>query len=270
VRVGAAVGEHERQPALRLPQSCGSTGTSQLSGDAQILAFAQREVHLDRIELGDSREQRLRADEVANLGRRDRRDAIDEGRHPGEADIELGGLDCGLCRLDGCLRRVMGAHVVVELTLRNRALLRQRAVAGEIALSLCELRAALREVRARLRQRALERPPVDLEEDIPPPDPCALAVVALDQVSGHLRPDLGVDVAIEGGEPLASDLDAFGRHGHDADGRGGWRRRRRGLAAFSAAGCRKKRSSGHHGRLKSSHVHLTGYPTGRHAQNGDW
>ena len=62
------------------------------------------------------------------------------------------------------LRRVVRADVVVELALRDGALLGERPVAREVALGLGELRLRLGELRLRLRQRRLERPAIDLEQ----------------------------------------------------------------------------------------------------------
>ena len=81
--------------------------------------------------------------------------------------IQLRRLDRGLRRLHRGLRREIGLDVVVELALRNRALLRRAAGrAATIALGLAELRLRLRELRLGLRQRRLERPRIDLEQHL--------------------------------------------------------------------------------------------------------
>ena len=127
-------------------------------------------------DLRDRRQQRRRPDEIADLRGGDRRDAVDERRDAGEAEIQLRGLDRGLRRRDRRLRRVVRAHVVVELTLRDRALLGQRLVARQIALGLGELRLRLGQPRPRLGERGLERPPIDLEQHLALADEGALLI----------------------------------------------------------------------------------------------
>ena len=80
LRVDAAVGEHERQAALRLPQLRRTAAAAELVGDAEVLLLAQREVRLDRIDLRHRRQQRRGPDQIADLRRRDRGDAVDERR----------------------------------------------------------------------------------------------------------------------------------------------------------------------------------------------
>ena len=90
-----------------------------------------------------------------------------------------------------------------------------------------------------LAQRRLERAAIDLEEHLALPHVGAFAVGAAQQVAGDLRPDLGVDDAVEGGDPLAGDRDALGRHGDDRDRRRRRRRRRGGGVLVAAAGGRR-------------------------------
>src|SRR4029079_16075971 len=103
--------------------------------------------------------------------------------------------------------RVVRADVVVELTLGDRPLFSQRTVAGEIPLCLGKLRTARGKVRLSLRQRALERPLVDFEQDLAFPDGRALAVIPFDEISRDLRSNLGVDVSVKGRQPLTRELD---------------------------------------------------------------
>ena len=74
-RIYAAVGEHQRQAGRAFPGLAGVARTVDAAGDAQILLLAQREIRLDRIDLRHRREQRRRADQIADLGRRDGGDA---------------------------------------------------------------------------------------------------------------------------------------------------------------------------------------------------
>ena len=87
--------------------------------------------------------------------------------------------------LHGGLRRQVGLDVVVELALRDGALLGERPVALEIALGLPELRLRLGELRSRLRQHGLERPWIDLEQHLPLANERALLVGAPHQVAAE-------------------------------------------------------------------------------------
>ena len=83
---------------------------------------------------------------------------------------------------------------------------------------------------ARLVEGRAERARVDAEEQLALLHQRALAVVPGEQVALHLRPDLGVDVALGRPDELAHDAHVAlrdGRH-HDGYGRRG---RRRGAAA---------------------------------------
>ena len=150
-----------------------------------------------------------------------------------EPDVELGRLHRGRRGFHGGLRREIGLDVVVELTLRNRALAREGPIALQIALGLAELRLRLGQLRPRLREHRLERPAIDLEEHLALAHHRAFVVVALEQIAGHLRANLRVDVAVERRNPFARQRDPFGCDRDDADL--GWRRRRRrGVAGLAS------------------------------------
>src|SRR5260370_28845330 len=110
--------------------------------------------------------------------------------------LRLGGLYSGFggeIRLDS----------VVELTLGNGTLLRQRRVAIHIELGLARLGLGLRELRLGLVEHGLKRARVDLEKDLPLPDERSFLIGLVDNVSGYLWLDLSVDVAIQRRDPFA-------------------------------------------------------------------
>ena len=223
------------RPRVALPEPGEPGGGADGAGDAEVFPLADREVGLDRVHLRDGREQRRRPDQVADLGAGDGGDAVDERGDAGEAEVQLGALDRRLRRGLRRLRRVAGAEVVVQLTLRDGALLGERPIAREIALALGELRAGFGEARLRLAERRFERPAIDLEQQLALPDERAFPIGAAHQVAGHLRPDLGVDEAVERGDPFTGNRDALRRDG-DHRHRGRRRRCRRRRILVAAAG----------------------------------
>src|SRR5471032_2259016 len=96
----------------------------------------------------------------------------------------------------------VGLDFGVELTLRDRLLLSERAVAFDIASALGQLRLRLRDLRTRLGKCSVEWSRIDLEQDVAFADQCALAVGALQQIAADLRTDLRVDVSVERRDPL--------------------------------------------------------------------
>ena len=183
-----------------------------LFGDLQILLLAQREVGADGIDLRHRREQGRRSDEISDLRSGDAGDAVEERPHLREAHVQARGLDRGLRRLDRGVCRELRLDIVVQLTLRDGALLGERRIALDIALSPTELRARFCELRLGLCQRDGEGARIDFKEHFVLADHRALAVVPLHQVTRHLRPDLAVGVTVEGRDPLAGDLDRLGHH----------------------------------------------------------
>ena len=77
LRVDAAVGEDQRQRRRRLPTAPWPPRAVDPAGHLQVLLLAQREVGLDRIDLRHGRQQRRRADQIADLRGGDRGDAVD-------------------------------------------------------------------------------------------------------------------------------------------------------------------------------------------------
>jgi hypothetical protein len=74
-------------------------------------------------------QDRTGVDQVADLQRRSAGDAIDQRANFGKADVQLGGLDCGLCAGYGGPVGRLRLDVVVELALRDGVGLRERRVA---------------------------------------------------------------------------------------------------------------------------------------------
>ena len=109
--------------------------------------------------------------------RGDRRDAVDERGDAREAEVQLRGLDRRLGRRDRRLRRVVRADVVVQLTLRDGALLGQRPVAREIALGLARAAPALSASRAcAWASAASNGPAIDFEQHLALPDEGAFPI----------------------------------------------------------------------------------------------
>ena len=164
--IDRAVGEDQRRaPARRLGPLC--SRLADLLREAQILDLADRERDLDRVELRDGREQRLRAHEIADLRGGDRRDAADRRPAPCvHCEVQLRVLERGARGVD--LRAVRGARLdrVVELLLADGALGGERRVALDVQLALAERRLRALELALRLIERRLELARVDLEEQI--------------------------------------------------------------------------------------------------------
>src|SRR5204863_755675 len=119
----------------------------------------------------------------------------DERRDSGEADVQLCRLDLRAGGVDRRLCGEIGLDVVIELTLCDRTLIRQRPIALQVALGLSELRLRFAELGSSPGQRRIERPRIDLEERLTGADDRALPVAAFHEIARHLRPDLRVDVA---------------------------------------------------------------------------
>ena len=140
----------------------------------------------------------------------------------------------------------------------NGPLFGQRTVAGEIPLGLRELCLRLSARCACACDRAFsKRSPVDFEQHLAFADERAFTVTAVDEIARYLRPDLRVDVAVEGGEPLAGELDSLRGNRNDPNLGWDWRRGSCGVTFF--AGGRGQRG-GNKNVMNSSHVLLSGYP----------
>jgi len=150
-----------------------------------------------------------------------------------EAQVQLSDAYLRPGRVDGGDGSAVSLDVVVELAPRNRPRLGERSVALEVAGSLARVRLALGELRLGLIERRLKGARVDLEENVVLADEGTFAEVLPQQISGHLRLDLRVDVAVEGGDPLAIDRHVLLPDRRDFHSRG--RRGGRGLRLPAAS-----------------------------------
>ncbi len=164
-----------------------------------------------------------------------------ERRHLGEADIQFGGLDFSLRRLQRRLRRQCGLLIVVELALRDGALLGQRLVTRQVALCLSQLRLRFGPVGPRLRERGRKRSRIDFEQHLPLPDRRTFLVIPANQVARYLRPDLRVDVSVERGDPFFGQRHVFWLHVDDRDRRAAAAPERRSWIRSTRARGRRRR-----------------------------
>ena len=144
----------------------------------------------------------------------------------GEAEVQLGLTYGAARRFDGRFGRAVKLDVVVELALRNRPRLGERAIALDVSRRATLVRDARREVAVRLIERGLERTGVDLEQHFALPDKRAFADSLRDEIPVHARPDLRVAVPVERGDPFAVDGHVSLLHPHHFDDRRRRRRRR--------------------------------------------
>ena len=254
-----AVGEGEREGQLAGgAEQIASLAAAGAAGEGEVFGIRDGEVDLDGIEGGDAGEDRLRADEVADLRGGLTGDAGDERADLGEAEVEPGGIDLclgggdgGLGGGDGGLPLRFGLLVVVKLRLGDGALFGERGVTldvdlreAELRLCLAELALGLPDLTLGLLEDGLEGAGIDLEEDLALLDGGAFLVELANEVAGDLRLDLGVGVAVEGTDPVAGERDIFLLDGDDTDGHGshgGGVRATGRIAGLGAAGSGHKR-----------------------------
>jgi hypothetical protein len=89
--------------------------------------------------------------------------------------VELGAVDLALVRRDDALVLPDQGDLRIELLLRHGVLLDQHAVAVDVDLRVFEQRPVTRHLSLGLRQLHLERPGIDLGDQIARPDDVALA-----------------------------------------------------------------------------------------------
>ncbi len=207
------------------------------SREREILLLADVEVGLDRIELRDRCEYGRGAYQIADLKRGLSGDAVDERSHFGEAQVELRGFD--LCL--GACNRGLGAGnrglirlerlgLVVQGALGDSMSLSQWGVALDIDLSelhlslgLSKLSLGLVQLSLRLVERGLERPRIDLKEDLVLVDLAAFGVVLPDEAAGYLRLYLRVHISVGSRHPAADDRDRLGGGSGHLDRKGSLR-----------------------------------------------
>ena len=147
----------------------------------------------------------------------------------------------------------MGAGSVVQVLLADRVDRRQRLDAGEVGLGRFETCNLLGTLPLGFVNGGLESARVDFEQRLPLFHQIAFAVVLLDQVTGHLRADDRIDVAVERADPFHVNRHIALRDGNDLD-----RRRCRRGHRFFAAGSQSKAENQGRGNQGWLHVILGG------------
>lgn len=83
-----------------------------------------------------------------------------------------------------------------------RPILQPGLCLSELRVGLIQLPLRLRELAAHLIQRRLERPWIDLEQELAFPNEAAFGIRLADQIAGHLGFDIGVDEPVQRPDPL--------------------------------------------------------------------
>lgn len=128
-------------------------------------------------------------------------------------------LHGSLTRRNGRFSCQFSLFIGVELALRNGARLRFGNIALHVKGGIAELSFRLRELGLRLIQRRLERPRINLKQDIVFVYVRAFAIILLDEIACDLRLYLRIYVPIECGDPLARNLHVFLYYRRDFDSR---------------------------------------------------
>src|ERR1700674_5379902 len=126
-----------------------------------------------------------------------------------ELQIQLRLFHLSLGSLHGGLGGKIRLDIVVQLTLSNGPLLRQRSIPVHIELGFAQLRFGLRELCLGLIEHRLKGARIDLEEHLALANKGAFFVALLDEIPTYLRLDLRVDVPIQRRNPFAVDGDVF-------------------------------------------------------------
>ena len=136
--------------------------------DARQVVLRQREEHRDRIELRDDDDARRvgGVHDVARVDLAHARDAVDGRLDARVVELQLRVLDLRLVALHGAAQLLDGRALVVDLLLRDELLRDDGLVALEVALRAAQLRRVARERRLGLVQLDVERPRIDLREQL--------------------------------------------------------------------------------------------------------
>src|SRR5580704_2056167 len=169
---------------------------------AQIFLFADWEIDLDRIHLGNCGEYRGRSHQVAHLHSVDAGDAVDQRKNFRVAQIQRSLFNRSLSRFHGRLRSELLLRVGIELSLGNRVSFRLGDIAFDVEFGVGQLRLSLRQLPVGLIKRRLKWARIDFEENLALPDKSAFLVVLMNQISAHVRLDLSVDVPLERPHPF--------------------------------------------------------------------
>ena len=215
-------------------------------GKVKILAFAERELHLDRIELRNGRQQRSVPDQVADLSLRDPGDAVDWRRHLAPIIVQLRVLDRGFCRLHRRRRGVRRLIDVVVVLPADHLLLVEGLVPRDILLGLFVVSLLFREFAKCLIEGGFVLSIVYLEQQLAGLHMVAVRVILFQQVAGDLRINIRVDETFSRADPLGIDRHVFLDDGGDDYLRR--RRRKRVCSLFAADGAKRQTGCNRAGR----------------------
>jgi hypothetical protein len=151
------------------------------------LVGGQREDDRDGLELRDH-EQPARVGRVHHVPRIDQAQAhaARDGRgDPAVGEVESRVGDLRFVRLDRALELVDGGHLRVDLLARDRVLLQQGLVAREVEARVLQRGLVLRELALLLLDRHLERPRIDLGQQVALAHELAFAVADGDELAVH-------------------------------------------------------------------------------------
>src|ERR1700757_2719706 len=191
VRIAALVGAaYDHRVARRVLRGAASARPRELAVP-QIRLLIAIEGHVDRIERYQRRQRRYPTRNVVSAGDQRAADASCYwGGDARELEIERCGIKCRLRTLDTGLRLLVAGGAGVELLLGDGMLAKELGAAVALGLRERQLRARLRELRARLVALGDVRPWVDDEEHVPLMHLIAVAEVDAGDVAGNPRPDL--------------------------------------------------------------------------------
>ncbi len=152
----------------RLRASTGSAPVGLLLGHLGQIILRQREQHRDRIHLRhhDDAGGVGGVDDVAWIDEANAGHAVDGRLDARVVELQLGVLDRGAIVLHRAGELLDQRALVVDLLLGQEVLPAHRDVAIEIALGAVELRLIARQRRLTLVQQDLERPRIDLGDDL--------------------------------------------------------------------------------------------------------
>ena len=155
----------------------------------------------------------------------------------GELDVERRLANRRLVCRDRCLRAAERLGPLLEHLLGDGAVAREQPATLEVGLGKGQVGLGLREIGACLRQRVLERPLVDGEQEIALLDHLAVAEMHLVEIAGDAGADLD---RVDGHEPSDIFVEVGHRALHRLRHRHGGRRRAGGRLALAAAGQRQR------------------------------
>ena len=201
---------------------------------AQIFLFADGEINFDRTYLRHRGEHGRRSHQVAHLHGVDAGDSVDQGSDLGVAEVYRGLFYSSLVGLDGGLRCEQRLSVGIQLALGNGMSLGFGNITLYVQLGVRHLRLSLRQLSFGLVKHGVEWTRIDLKQELAFFDKCPFAIILANQVTGHLRLNLRIDVPVESSYPLALEGHIFLEDRRYFDHRR-WRRGRSAHVTVAAA-----------------------------------